>query len=454
MRVSDAADQPIGRIQSLLWSGQTRAALAQLAVLESQSAPDPLLLGRIAEIHTQCGSHAEAHRCLSTASKLAPADTRILFNLAASEIALGKLDAAEARLDRVIELEPTDFDAWYNRATLRRQTRERNHVAALEAVIARHAPRGDVALGYALAKELEDLGEYARAFDYLERGAAARRAQLSYRVEMDLEAIEAIIQSFDGSAAAATRADAGTGRDAIFIVGLPRSGTTLVDRILSSHPQVESLGELNDLPLAVMRAAGKAPDRRTLITQAARCDMAALGRDYLSRIEGYGRAKPRFIDKTPLNFLYLGLIARALPGARVIHLRRDPLDSCHAMFKTLFRMGYPFSYDQTDLGRYYGAYSRLMDHWRARLPHGFLEVDYETLVGAQEAATRRLLDYCGLEFDRACLHFHENASPTSTASAAQVREPIHSRSVRASRREGVRLGPLRQVLRAEGIQVE
>ncbi len=449
----------IGR---LLSTGQTRAALAALASVESATPGDAALARQVAEAYTHCGRHADAHRCLTRAAQARPDDPRVLYDLAASDMALGDFAAAEARLDRVIALAPDDFDAWYNRATLRRQTPARNHVAQLEAAIERAAPRGDVALGYALAKELEDLGEFARSFHYLDRAAQARRRQLSYRVEADIEAIDAIIAAFGpatlfpaaGAAqSTAQRAAAHAGSGAIFVVGLPRSGTTLVDRILASHPQVESFGELNDLPLAVMQAAGKATDKHALIRQSAACDHGALGRNYLERVAGYGRSRPHFVDKTPLNLLYLGLIALALPGARVVHLRRDPLDSCYAMLKTLFRMGYPFSYDQTDLGRYYGAYRRLMEHWRAHLPHAFLDVDYEALIADQERETRRLLEGCGLDFHPDCLAFHQHAGPTATASAAQVREPLHARSVRASRRLWTELEPLRATLAAEGVEV-
>ncbi len=441
-------------IGQLLSTGQTRAALAALAAMESATPGDAVLAQRVAEVYTHCGRHTDAHRCLLRAAQVRPDDPRVLYNLAAADLAMGEFDAAEARLDRVIELAPDDFDAWYNRATLRRQTPTRNHVAALESALERAAPRGDVALGYALAKELEDLGEYTRSFRVLARAAGARRKQLSYRVEMDIGAIDAIIAAFGpGVLAPAARAAGRTGSGAIFVVGLPRSGTTLVDRILASHPAVESFGELNDLALAVMQFAGKAADRNALIRRAAAGDHATLGRQYLERVDGYGRSRPRFVDKTPLNLLYLGLIALALPGARVIHLYRDPLDGCYAMLKTLFRMGYPFSYDQTDLGRYYGAYQRLMDHWREHLPHAFLDVDYESLVGDQERETRRLLDWCELDFHPDCLAFHRHAGPTATASAAQVREPMHSRSVGASRRLWEELAPLRAALASSGVEV-
>lgn len=446
--------QDLQQVEALLRSGETRAALAALAALEADTARDATLAARVAETYTHCGRHEDAHRCLLRAERLAPDDPRVLYNLAAAEMALGRFEAAELLLDRVIRLAPDDFDAWYNRSTLRRQTTARNHVAALEVAIERAAPRGDVALGYALAKELEDLGEYDRAFAFLARGAAARRRQLAYRVESDIEAIDAIIAAFDATVLAKRPAPLrGTGGP-IFVVGLPRSGTTLVDRILASHPDVESFGELSDLPLAVMRAAGAAPDRLALIRQAAHCDAGALGRDYLARVAGYGRSAPHFVDKTPLNFLYLGLVALALPQARIVHLRRDPLDSGYAMLKTLFRMGYPFSYDQEDIARYYGAYARLMAHWRRHLPGAFLDLDYEDLVTRQEPVTRRLLDHCGLAFDPACLAFHRHGGPTATASAAQVREPVHARSVRASRRLTAQLAPMIAALRAEGVEVD
>jgi hypothetical protein len=267
---------------------------------------------------------------------------------------------------------------------------------------------------------------------------------------MDLDAIAQIRNAFSGdvlSRAPAANREPGP----IFVVGLPRSGTTLVDRILSSHSAVESLGELNDLPLAVMKIAGSVGSRAELIQRTAQMDVDALGQEYERRVAGYGSRRAYVIDKTPLNFLYLGLIRLALPAAKIIHLRRHPLDSGYAMYKTLFRMGYPFSYDLSDLGRYISAYHDLMRHWRTHLPTGFLDVDYEALVQDQLGMSRRILDWCGLAWEPQCADFHLNKTPAATASAAQVREPMHSRSVGTWRSYERQLEPMARILRDAGV---
>lgn len=434
--------------------GRLPAAHEELGRLQRDAWNDPHVLLSTAECYTHCARHEDAWRCNWRAASLSPTDPKSLYNLAAAAVATGRIQEAEALFSRVIELDPSDFDAWQNRATLRRQTREDNHVAELEQALLRlpSGARGEVALCYALGKELEDLGEYERAFAYVHRGAQARRRALSYRVEMDLAALAQIRAEFAAEPlkeASPPSAEPGP----IFILGLPRTGTTLVDRILSSHSAVESLGELNDLAYAVMDTAGAAKDKADLIGRTARADFAALGREYLRRISGYGAAAPYVIDKTPLNFLYLGIIRLALPTARIIHLRRHPLDSGYAMYKTLFRMGYPFSYDLEELGRYIGAYQDLMAHWRTALPGGFLDVDYETLVQDQLGESKRILSWCGLAWEPQCAAFHLNPTPAATASAAQVREPMHARSVGNWRRYEAQLSTLARALRSAGVQL-
>ena len=446
---------PLARIDRLHDSGARTACIDALQALARDAANGPAgLLHGVAQRYTMLGLHEEAERTHAAVAALAPDEPGYRYNHAAALIALGRLREAEATLEKLLARAPHDADAWYNLATLRRQTTEANHVDAIEAHL-RHTPPGaeqEVALCYALAKELEDLGEDARAFAALQRGASARRRRLSYRVEDDVATMQAIATHFDAGFFARTHAGHDDARP-LFVVGLPRTGTTLVDRILDSHRDVASRGETSDLAMALMRAAGPASGKQALVERATRLDFAAVGADYCSQLVD-GPAL-RQVDKSPVNFLYLGIIAAALPQARIVHLRRNPMDACHAMYKTLFRMAYPFSYDLADLADYWLAYDRLMAHWRGLLPPGrMLEIDYEDLVANQEACTRRLLDHAGLEWDPACLAFDRNPSPSLTASAAQVRQPMYTSSVGLWRRHRQQLAPLEARLRAGGVDTD
>ena len=451
LAIRDDVMGELGGVTPLIRDGRIGDALARLASLEARAGEDARLLQHLGEHYTHCARSADAARCYRRAAVLTPDDPRCLYNLATALIALGQTTEAETLLDRVIQLDPDDHDAWQNRSTLRRQTPGSNHTAdLLQAARQRLTGPGEVAISYALAKEFEDLGEHDMSFAWLKRGADRRRGLLSYQVEADVAAMAEIARVFNAALFAAPT----PGCDEpgpVFVLGLPRSGTTLVDRIVSSHSAVESLGEINDFAFALMRTAGPSLAKGDLIRRSADLDPAALGRAYLDSVAGYGRSAPLFIDKTPVNFLYIGLIARALPNARIIHLRRHPMDSGYALYKTLFRMGCPYSYDLADIAAYQLAHRRLMDHWRAVLPGRFLDVDYEALVTYQEAVSRRIIAHCGLDWQDACLRFHENSSPAATASAAQVRQPIHANSVGLWRRYAEQLEPLKAALTAGGM---
>lgn len=446
--------------QRLLFADQLRqdgddtACIVQLRLLVQTESADAHRLQEVGQRLASLGLHAEAADCFARSLAMQPDHPEYLYNHATALIAAGLLVEAEAVLDQVIALAPRDSDAWYNRATLRRQTATDNHVAALEQRLA-SAPTSaadPVPLLYALGKEREDLGEYARSFAAIKRGADLRRARLAYRVEDDIDTMGLISTAFDAnffSGLPSGHAD----RRPVFIVGLPRSGSTLVDRILGSHSAVASRGERTDLAMAVVRTAGPAADKAELVRRSTQLDFRLLGERYCAHLPA--GASTLQLDKTPANFLYLGLLAAALPQARIVHIRRQPMDACYAMYKTLFRMAYPFSYDLRDLGGYWLAYERLMRHWRSLLPpERFVELDYEDLVANQEAVTRRLIAHLGLPWEEACLSFERNPQPSLTASAAQVRQPIYSSSVGLWRRHESELAPLAAMLRDAGVAVD
>ena len=312
-------------------------------------------------------------------------------------------------------------------------------------------------LRFALAKEFEDLGMYEESFTSLKQASDLRRRHMSYEVDHDLQTISDVIATYSSK----TISEITPGLEEpspIFIVGLPRTGTTLVERILASHDQVQSLGELNDFALElVQQVKPKLPansSRSLLVEKSCEIDFFDLGSGYLERVCRRRDSSPRFIDKLPLNYLYCGLIHAALPNAKLVHVVRHPMDACYAMYKRLFRDAYPMSYDLSDLGRYYLAYRELMQHWYSVLPGVIHTVSYEALVGDQDTVTRELLSYCELEFQEACLAFNENPAASTTASALQVRQPVYDSSVNRWRCYERQLGSLSQLLEQAGINLD
>ena len=438
-------------VEAQIHIGDIRDAVIALKHMEAEAKADPAWLGRISEAYSQCGNFDAAERCARAAVALDPDSAALRYALSSAFIATGKLEQAEDVLDKLIASHPRDYDAYYNRATLRKQTLGRNHVDAIRKALDETAqdPMSAVGLNYALAHELEDLGRDEESFAALKKGADARRAMMAYRVEKDTDTMARIAKVFDAEFFAKHR-NACDEQGPIFVLGLPRSGTTLVDRILSAHPEVESLGELNDFPLALTALCRAVPVPGDLVSRSAELDMRELGEAYLHRVRQRAKGSRFFIDKAPANFLYIGLIAAALPNARIIHLNRNPIDNALGMYKALFRMGYPFSYDFDDLAKYMRAKAELMAHWHAVLPGRVTEVHYEDIVSDQEAQTRRLLAEVELPWNAACLDFHKNNSPTATASAAQVRRPLYASSVDRWRRYETQLQPLIEALGATG----
>jgi tetratricopeptide (TPR) repeat protein len=404
-------------------------------------------LDLLGQTFTLCHCPHEAHAAFAGAARVAPGRPDVLFNLATAAGFLGRTDEAEQAYDRVIAADPDNAQAWLNRSLLRRQTPDANHLAPLRAALARATGQREVYLRHALGKELEDLGDHDGAFAAFARGAALRRGHMRYAVGEDIEAMRAIAATHDARWCGVASAAEGP----IFIIGLPRSGSTLLERALGRHSQVQALGELQTFGqalVAALRDQRSPTDKLDAIRLSASIDPAPIGAAYLAGVAPLRDGRARFIDKLPGNFLYAGLIARVLPGARLVHIRRDPLDLCFAIFKTLFGDAYPWSYDLAELAAYHQAYRGLMDHWRQVLGERLVEVDYEALVGDPAETLGRVLAALGLGFEAACLNPEQDRGAVMTASAAQVRQPIHTASVGSAQRYRAHLGPLIAALEA------
>ena len=283
---------------------------------------------------------------------------------------------------------------------------------------------------------------------------------MQYQVEDDVETIDRLIEVHTREAISNVDVDRTcSSKEPIFIVGLPRSGTTLVERIIGSHSTVYSAGELNEFAYALMgnskkQFAGQKMSKMGLVDRSLSLNLKQLGESYIQSTRPRTGHTPYFIDKLPLNYLYCGLIHAAIPNAKIILLQRNPMDVCYAVYKTLFTSPYPFSYDLKELGSYYLAYRRLMDHWKSTLGELMLTVDYEQLVYSQEEQSRRIVEYCGLPWEDACLDFQNNKSASSTASSVQVRQPIYTSSIGQWRNYQQQLEPLVELFKENGISIE
>lgn len=422
---------------------------------------DPVTLDALGLIYTHANAHAKAREMFRRAAEALPHSARSQFNHATALIHAGDIDGAERALEACLRADPRYWKAYLSRALLRRWSRDDGHVVELRQLLDTTGgdPLGTLYVNLALSKELEDLGDHEEAFDRLVAGKAAWRSQLPGNASRDDEELfDALIDACPQGVPASAGCDS---REPIFIVGLPRTGTTLVERIVSSHSQVYSAGELQNFGVALKRATGSTTppvlDLDVVARSRGALDWKALGERYLESTRPGTSAKPRFIDKLPHNFLYAGYIAAALPNARIICLRRNPMDSCLSNFRQLFALRAPhlaYSFDLADTARYYVQFDRMMRAWGERIPGRILELQYEDVVDDIEGAARRLLDFCGLPWEDACVRFEENPAPVATASAVQVREPVHRRAVGRWKRYESQLQPVREVLEAAGIEVD
>jgi len=390
---------------------------------------------------------------------------QLCFNLASIQRYLGKLDAAEKTLNLVIQLNKHDYEAYLLRSSLKKQDHDKNHIAELTSLLQAGIshPIGKAQVCYALAKENEDLANYQQSFLDLSLAASTRRQNMQYDIRQDIATIEKITETFDQTLLANAKIDQQAkyqNNEAIFILGLPRTGSTLIERIVSNHTDVHSAGELNNFALQMMaqvkaQVAEKsltAPTSKSdLVALCQQLDFAKLGQAYIESTRPDTGQTKHFIDKLPLNSLYVGLIHLALPNAKLVHVKRHPLDTCYAIYKQLFTHGYPFSYDLNELAQYYIAHHHLMQHWQKLLPNSLYQIAYEDIVSDVENQAKSLLNFCQLPWQAQCIDFQKNQAASTTASATQVRQGLYQSSKGKWRRYQEQLAPLKAQLEQAGI---
>jgi tetratricopeptide (TPR) repeat protein len=445
------------RAQNLMALRRRAEAFAAAERALEIGGPDPQLLVAVASMYIQTNDPGRAKPLLYQALERAPNDPTLLYRVALSHFYLNETAQADALLARVLEIAPGNGYAWHVRSQLATHRRDANHIPELRAALARPnvGEMDAMLMSFSLAKELEDVGEFAQSFEILLQANRIKRATLTYDVHNDVKAMQNVMAHYSAAAMQGLHGGDET-PGPIFVVGMPRTGTTLVERILGNHSEVASVGEAVDFP-EEMTAAARATHARLgltdtdLLRASLQMDFGEVGRRYLAAVRQLAGGQRYLIDKLPFNFRYAGLIHKALPQAAIVHLTRDPMDTCYAVFKTLFINAYHFSYQLDELAEYFVAYRRMMDRWHAVMPGVMLEVRYEDLVADPQAQCRRLLEHCRVPWEDQVLDFHNSTKASTTASAMQVRRPIYKSSVQKWRNYTRELQPVLRRLAEAGL---
>ncbi|MGY3452440.1 sulfotransferase [Bradyrhizobium sp. USDA 4353] len=399
----------------------------------------------------------EAIASYRTALTHDPRDAVTINHLAGVLMILGRLDEAARAYESALAINPRNVGVHLNYSVVKPFTVDDQRWAPLLELAANSETLSEdarIALHFTLGRAYADIKDGERSLLHLNAGNGLERRRINYDENQTLRQIERIRAVFSKETLQARAGHGDPSEAPVFIIGMPRSGTSLVEQILASHPAVHGAGEVNYFAAAAAlftdRARGEFPE---MLAKLADADFATLAKAYLERFADQPPDAKCIVDKMPSNFLFAGLIHLALPNARIIHVRRNPIDTCLSCYTQLFAEPQPFAYDLAELGRYFRAYEGLMSHWRAVLPQGvMLEVSYEDVVRDFEPHARRIVAHCGLDWNDACLSFHENQRPVNTASLVQVRKPLFSGSVGRWRMYGDRLKPLLDALGSEAIR--
>ena len=412
--------------------GKYHEAMTQIAHLEQvepKNLAHPVLA---ASVLVNIGDFESAIERYERVLKQSPTHSRLHMSLGHALKTVGRQEDSIAAYRRAINVEPSLGEAYWSLANLKTFRFRDEELAAMKQLIAAGGidPRDEYHLCFSLGKGLEDSQAYDEAFAFYQRGNDLKQQQSGYSADANTADITSIIESCSQDRFAKRNDWGNPAADPIFIVGLPRSGSTLLEQILASHSQVDGTMELPNILQFVRRLSGKKNKSDTSLYPAALWDLTpeqclAMGQEYLDATQVQRQGAPLFIDKMPNNFAHVGLIQLILPNAKIIDARRDPMATCFSGFKQLFASGQEFTYGLEPIGRYYADYQRVMTHWDEVLPGRVLRMQYEEVVEDLESQVRRMLSYCGLEFEDQCLVFHENQRAVRTASSEQVRRPIY-----------------------------
>lgn len=449
----------IKKIQCLLLCGISKDALQTANQLFNKNpnllAKDWLNLGF--HFH-QLNELPNSHHCFKRASELEPNNSHHHFNFATSLRNQGEFEKAIVEFEKVIELKPDDWEAYLARSQLGEATIDNNHIKELESAIEKNTQndQAQIKLNFALAKEREDCADYNNSFTCLRKANQVRNKLTDYNVKAETKAFEEIITTYNNNKVSSVKAN-NSSAEPIFILGLPRTGTTLLERIISQHKDVFAAGELpnfsTNLILETNRnAISPINNKLELIKQSASIDFNHLGKSYIESTRPLTGHTLRFIDKMPLNFLYTGLIQKALPNAKIIHLTRSPMAACYAIYKTNFGQAYPFSYDLENIASYYIAYRQLMAHWLRNNSNNLIEVNYESLVSDSEKTCQQVFDFCELQWNSDYLQLANNTAASATASSGQIRGEIYQSSKDRWRHFELQLAPLKERLIDAGLE--
>lgn len=392
---------------------------------------------------------AEVH--FRKALSINPECAETLFNLSTLLKQNGKIDEATSCLEKALSIKPDYAEAHHILASIRTYTAPDSQLKLMEDLFNKEdtSDSSRIYLAFGLGKAYEDLKNFDIAFDFIRQANTLKRRTFNYSIAREQKLFSVCQKTFGLQFPAKSKKSEIHDETPIFIIGMPRSGTSLVEQILASHPMVHGAGELTNLEKFFLKLTNEksiasafeciAKDDGTLVTQ--------IGAEYIKKLREYSDSTRFITDKMPYNFLYIGLIHLCLPKARIIHCNREPMDTCLSIFKNCFRYGHRYAYDQKNLGQYYLLYQDIMRHWQNIVPEIIYNLCYEDLVRDQEGQTRKLLEHCELPWDKACLSYHKTPRTVATASSVQVRKPIYQDSIQRWKKYEKQLKTLKSILK-------